>query len=104
VAGDMCAVNRYFLLDKLDELGVNILLNTRVKEITDKGVVAFNTGGQRQVIKADTVVLCVGFKANKELQSKVEDIVPEVYRIGDCVKPGKIFDAIHGGAFIGRQI
>jgi len=104
VARDMCAVSRGFLLDKLDELGVNIMLNTTVKKITDEGVIVSNAGGEKQVIKGDTVVLCVGFKANKGLQSEVEDIVPEVYTIGDCVKPGKIFDAIHGGAFIGRQI
>ncbi len=60
--------------------------------------------GNRRVIEADTAILAVGFRSNKELEEKLEGEVPELYTIGDCVKPGKILGAIHGGARVARLI
>jgi 2,4-dienoyl-CoA reductase-like NADH-dependent reductase (Old Yellow Enzyme family)/thioredoxin reductase len=96
--------SRFYLLDKLAELGIQILTNTTAKEITDKGVVAVDINGNKQVIEADTVVIAVGFGSNNELGEKLRGEIPEVYTIGDCVKPGKIWEAIHGGSRVARQI
>jgi len=104
VAVDVNMFSRFYLLDKLAELGIEILINTTAKEITDKGVVAVDINGNKQVIEADTVVLAVGYRSNNELGEKLRGEIPEVYTIGDCVKPGKIMEAIHGGSRIARQI
>lgn len=104
VAMDMNLFSRFYLLNKLAELGVEVLIATTAEEITDKGVVAVDMGGTKQVIEADTVILAVGFRSNKELEEKLKGRVPQLYTIGDCVKPGKILGAIHGGARVARQI
>jgi len=104
VAMDMNLFSRFYLLNRLDELGVEILIGATAKEITGEGVVAVDMGGDRRVIEADTVILAVGFRSNSELAERLSGEVPELYTIGDCVKPGKILGAIHGGARVARQI
>jgi 2-enoate reductase len=50
------------------------------------------------VITADTVVLAAGFRPNRDLiDSLKKDAKLQVFEVGDCVKPRKIFDAIHDG-------
>jgi 2-enoate reductase len=94
VAMDMNMFSRLYLLDKLRELRVNMVIDTRAQKITNTGVVAIDAEGKKQVIKADTVILAAGFKCNNPLEKKLKGMAPEVYAIGDCVKPGKIEGAI----------
>jgi pyruvate/2-oxoglutarate dehydrogenase complex dihydrolipoamide dehydrogenase (E3) component len=104
VAMDMNMFSRLYLLDKLGELGVNMAVDTTARRITDKGVVAIDAEGKKQVIEADTVILATGFRSNNKLEEKLKGAIPEVYTIGDCVKPGKIWGAIDSGSRIARQI
>ena len=69
-------------------------VDTTAQRITDKGVVAIDAEGTRKVIEADTVIFAAGFKSNNPLEEKLKGMGPEVYAIGDCVKPGKIEGAI----------
>ncbi len=77
--------------------------NTTVEEITKEGV-KVSREGVTSFIKGDAVVLAVGFKANYTLDEKIRERVPEVYSIGDCVKPRTIKEAIEEGFHIGRKI
>jgi len=104
VAMDMNMFSRLYLLDKLGELGVNMAVDTTARRITDKGVVAIDAEGKKQVIKADTVILAAGFKSNNLLEEELKGMGPEVYAIGDCVKPGKIEGAIGAAWRVARQI
>ena len=104
VAMDMNMFSRLYLLDKLGELGVNMAVDTTARRITDKGVVAIDAEGKEQVIEADTVILAAGFKSNNPLEEELKGMVPEVYAIGDCVKPGKIWGAIDSASRIARLL
>ena len=104
VAMDMNLFSRFYLLDKLAELGVEVLTTMTAEEITDKSVATVDMSGNKQVVAADTVILTVGFRSNSELEEKLKGEVPELYTAGDCVKPGKILGAIHGGSRIARLI
>jgi len=104
VASGMNLFSRFYLLNKLDGLGVEIAVGTTAEEITDKGVAVVDMNGDRKVIEADTVVLAVGFRSNNGLAKELRGMVPEVYRIGDCVKLGKIKGAIHSGARVAHRI
>ncbi len=104
VAMDMNMFSRFYLMDKLAELGIEMLINTTAQAITDEGVVAVDMEGNKQVVEADTVILATGFRSNKELEGKLRGVAPEVYAIGDCVKPGKIWGAIDSASRIVRQI
>jgi 2,4-dienoyl-CoA reductase-like NADH-dependent reductase (Old Yellow Enzyme family)/thioredoxin reductase len=101
---DMNLFSRFYLLDKLAELGVEVLANTTAKEITDKGVIALDTEGNRQSIKADTVVLATGFRSNNGLGKKLKGKVTELYTIGDCASLGKVWGAIHSAWRVARLI
>jgi 2,4-dienoyl-CoA reductase-like NADH-dependent reductase (Old Yellow Enzyme family)/thioredoxin reductase len=104
MAMDMNMFSRFYLMDKLAELGIEMLINTTAQEITDKGVVAVDMDGNKRVIEADTVILATGFKPDNELEYKLKGATSEVYTIGDCVKPGKIWGAIESASRIARQI
>jgi 2,4-dienoyl-CoA reductase-like NADH-dependent reductase (Old Yellow Enzyme family)/thioredoxin reductase len=104
VAMDMNMFSRLYLLDKLGELGVNMAVDTTARKITNKGVVAIDAEGKKQVIEADTVMLAAGFKCNNPLEKKLKSMVLEVYAIGDCVKPGKIEGAISAAWRVALQI
>ena len=77
---------------------------TTAQKITKKGIIATDVEGKQQVIKADTVILATGFKCNNPLEKRLKGIVPEVYTIGDCVKPGKIEGAVGAAWRVARQI
>jgi len=96
VASDMVEPNRTYILMKLRENGVEILTETRVEEITERGVVVYGKGGRR-TFEADTVVLAVGREPNNELIRALRFVVPELYAVGDCLIPRKIEDAIRDG-------
>jgi hypothetical protein len=49
------------------------------------------------VLPADTVILSLGFKPRKALAHAFDEITPDVYYAGDCVKVGDIYSAVHGG-------
>ncbi|NIP92839.1 MAG: FAD-dependent oxidoreductase, partial [Akkermansiaceae bacterium] len=89
------------------ERGITLPLipNIQFKEITDEGVSVVHPDGREQFVEADTVVIAAGYLANdglaKTLGGKTWD---PPYLIGDCVKAGRIFGAIHDGARVGRTI
>ena len=103
IVEDMNMASRYYLLAKLRELGVNVMTNKEAKEVTSEGMIV-ESRGKKQTIEADTVILAVGSRSNKKLKEELEGKVAELYAIGDCVKPGKILEAIHGGSHIARLI
>ena len=76
---------------------------SRPLEILNEGVI-IDMGGQRNTIAADTVVLALGFKPRDGLQENLQDKVPEVYAIGDCVEPRKVINAIWEGFRMARLI
>jgi len=81
-----------------DKIDVKVLTNTEAVEITDGGIVVIDKTGKRGTLKADAIILAVGMKSNDDgLMEALRSKVPEVYRIGDCVKIGKVIDAIWAG-------
>jgi 2-enoate reductase len=88
-----------------DKIDVKVLTNTEVVEITDDGPVVIDKTGKRSTLKADATVLAVGMKPNDDgLAEALQDKVSEIYTIGDCVKVGKVIDAIWTGFRIARLI
>lgn len=55
-------------------------------------------------ITCDNVVLASGFKANHALADALANKPYPVFPIGDCVKPGKVYDAVHGGFHALRKL
>jgi len=84
--------------ERFKGLKVSIHTGKRVEGVTDQGIAVTDRYGSRTAIPADSVVVAAGFRPNRDLidQLKSEPKL-QVYEAGDCVRPRKIFDAIHEG-------
>jgi 2,4-dienoyl-CoA reductase-like NADH-dependent reductase (Old Yellow Enzyme family)/thioredoxin reductase len=97
---EMHGGSRGQLLVTLEKKGITWLTYTKLEEVTDEGVIATDRNdGTKKTIKGDTVVLALGFEPITDLYEALKDKVPELYAVGDCVEPRKIWDAIHEGFF-----
>ncbi len=102
LAMDAIPVEREFLLQRLTEYNVQVLLNTRVEEINNDGLVVTDANGKKGTINCTLVVVAAGAKPNKDLHQFINQRENETYVIGDCGSPGRIFDAIHDASHISR--
>ena len=94
---------RMQLIKMLGGYGVKAIYGAETTEITDKGL-TIKVGDGKRFIKADSVVLAVGDKPNNRLYGKLFSKVPELYRVGDCVKPRREMEAISEAAYVALKI
>jgi NADPH-dependent 2,4-dienoyl-CoA reductase/sulfur reductase-like enzyme len=85
------------LLDILRLEGVNLMVDSQVVKITKKGVIIRNKMGRRKLINADTVIVAAGRYSSNHLSQALEGKIPEVYAVGDLVKPRHILESISEG-------
>ncbi|MBP2645802.1 MAG: NADH:flavin oxidoreductase, Old yellow enzyme family [Firmicutes bacterium] len=76
---------------------VHLQTNTKCLAITETGVVARDGDGNEKLFDADTVIVSVGMKSLSSVVDGLYDAASDYVIIGDCVKPGKVGDAVHGG-------
>ena len=79
---------------------------TAIKEINGNRVVAYNiyTRQERMIDHVDHVVLAYHHRAEDELYFELKGKVMELHRIGDCLAPRLIGDAIRDGEKVGRLL
>ncbi|MCJ7596276.1 MAG: FAD-dependent oxidoreductase, partial [Desulfobacterales bacterium] len=98
-------VVRSRLLTRLREKGVELIPGgQKYEEITDEGLTFIDQKGNKETIKADTIVHAIGVKANRGLDEAVKGKAPALYSIGDCVEPRDIMAAIDEGASVGCKV
>jgi pyruvate/2-oxoglutarate dehydrogenase complex dihydrolipoamide dehydrogenase (E3) component len=95
--------SKRLLLLSLEINRVKLLTNTKVLEIREKGVL-IGASKANEVLKADTVVLATAPRSENGLAARLKDAIPEVYQIGDAVKPRKMGEALEEAALVGRRI
>lgn len=103
IGRDIGGWNRWVVMDRLRPV-IRVETNTKVEEVTGKGVYVTRAGRQPEFFEADTVVLAVGWQDSDSLRRMLEGRVPLVYRTGDHTKQGKIKDAIAWGFQVAMQI
>lgn len=89
--------NREMLLAMLQQSGVKLLTGAALQEISASGVIIQPTSQEAKALAADTVIMATGFKAHCEMFDALHGKVDQLFRIGDCLKPGKILDAVWDG-------
>jgi 2-enoate reductase len=97
------AVSMMGLVGLVKESKVEVLTNTKLLEVTRKGAIV-DTGGSRVQLKADSIVLALGFKSESRLRENLKGRVPELFAIGDCVQPRNILNAMWEGFHASRLI
>jgi NADPH-dependent 2,4-dienoyl-CoA reductase/sulfur reductase-like enzyme len=104
---DMGLSSRWVILKDAAAAGVKTVQSCRVVKITREGAYV-EAGSELRLFPADSVVIAVGSKAEnglwKSLSEKglLESL--EFYKVGDCVEPRKVYDAIHEGFEVGLRI
>ncbi len=92
---------RHFLLKRMQRLDVHLLLGTQLLDV-EGAEVAVGHGREAELLPADTVVMSIGVRPNDELDElALRRVVPQVYRIGDCLKPRNLLDAVWESSLIG---
>lgn len=95
LAVDMVKGIRWTVIKHLRTMGIDVHLNSPVKEITAEGVLV-EKDGHEVLIKADTVVIAVGSKSEQALYEQLSSQLENVLLLGDARHPGKVMDALHG--------
>lgn len=96
--------NRDFFLSRLLDKGVTLLREVKYDSVSSEGVVITTRDGEERTVEVDTVVLAAGAIPDTTLYDAIKGKVSEVYRIGDCVEPRTIRDAIGEGFRTGQKI
>jgi pyruvate/2-oxoglutarate dehydrogenase complex dihydrolipoamide dehydrogenase (E3) component len=104
VMRDVYSINRIHLEKMLTDRKVSILTHVEVREISDKGIAIADQWGKISTLKADTLVLAIGFKPDEGLLESLKEKVQEVYAIGDCVVPRRVINAVWEGFRIARLV
>jgi len=92
-------INRFSLQSLMIKYGVKVITNTKLEEITDKGIKTINSKFQWKEFEADTVALALGMKPRKDTIAALRHAIPEteVYVIGDGKQIGNVYTAVHAG-------
>lgn len=97
---------RFYKVGMHQELnkGVKTMVNTTVKEITAEGVVIQTAQGTVQTLPADTIFVAAGLAPREEESLALVDYPCLTWRVGDCVRPGLVRNAIQGGHYAALDI
>jgi NADPH-dependent 2,4-dienoyl-CoA reductase/sulfur reductase-like enzyme len=88
------------------ELEKSVIVKTGIRctEITDTGVKAMDSEGREISFEADTVIIAVGYKSRSAAVDILRRLAPEFKEIGDCVKVGRVLQAIRTGYDAGMAV
>jgi 2-enoate reductase len=104
VAEDINPINRSALLEQLVHNRVTFLFDLTIQEFISEGIIVSDKHGNRQIIKADSIVLALGAKPENKLVEQLKGKVSELYALGDCISPRKVGEAMHEGFVAGWRI
>ena len=86
-AKGICLANTSYLRDFFKLKKVPVYLNTTVKEINEKGIIALDKNQNEFFVQGDSVIMCVGYLPNP-IQGKKKNFV------GDCYEVGNVMTAV----------
>ncbi len=100
---DIGSSTRWTVMLELRRLGVTVLTGTRALGIGPEGV-EIEKGQSRDLLPADSVVIAAGAAPLNLLVEEMEDLVPEIFTIGDAKTPRNALEAIKEGFLAGLRI
>ncbi len=94
IALDLVVHLQHFLNLRLQAKGVQILTSTKALRFDADGLWVEDQDGVRKLSGYDAFVIAMGATPQNELTPSLKDRIPEVYVIGDAVKPREVMEAI----------
>lgn len=92
--GPLCHANSEMLERLVPFRGVQVQTSSEIISVQEGAVQIRKKDGQEVSIKADMVVLAVGYNNNRRLYDAIQGKIPETYLIGDARKVANIMYAI----------
>ena len=68
------------------------------------GVMTVDRFGGKKLVQGQRTVLATGFTSDDSLFQELSTAGVEVYKVGDCLEPRKIYEAIHEGNRAARNL
>ncbi len=93
---DVGKSTKWILMDSLKRFGVTIRTNAKVLSVGNKKV-AYEINENQEEESFDNIILAAGSRSRQTLTREAESLGIPFTCVGDCVKPGKINNAVHGG-------
>ena len=93
---DVGKSTRWVLFDNLRRYGVKVITGAKVTSI-DQGIVIFEKDNNEEKMSFDQVILASGSKSVQKISTEAKTLKIPFSVAGDCICPGKIDNAIHGG-------
>ncbi len=103
IAENISSTYRPFFLSRLKKAGIAIETNTKICEISSRGLKVEQSGVEK-FIEGDSIILAVGYEPDPRMARKFEKAAEQFHLIGDCSKAGLIRDAVEQGFLIGREV
>lgn len=100
-------LRQWFLLTLWPKMGIPFYPYTKVEKINEKGLIVRDQkwGGRLHLLEGETVVFGLGLRVDTKLNSLLSSgIAEEIHRIGDCVRPRSILEAVHEGYKVAAAI
>lgn len=82
---------------ELVDTGVEFKFGYQLDSITEDGAVFMDERWRKVMVKADAVILSLGFTPNKDAADEFRGIAPDTYVIGDCRRVANVMQAVHDG-------
>jgi len=88
---------RICLEARLKQKGVQILISTKVIGFNHPDIAVQDAGGTRKLQGFDSVVICLGYKADDEMVAWVSSQETDARLIGDALQPRDVMEAVSEG-------
>lgn len=75
-----------------------IRTNTTAKAVTDAGLLCSTPNGDK-LFQADTILIAAGMKPDRNEADSFYNAAPRVFQVGDCIKTGRVLDAVTLGYY-----
>lgn len=77
---------------------IRIYTGTKAKAVTQQGLVCM-TAQEEILLEADTILLAAGMKPDQEFIRSFDNTADRVFQVGDCIRPGRVVDAVTTGYY-----
>jgi len=94
---------KQFIFEAFSKYEVEINPGLMPEEVTEGGIIAVDVHGKKYNFKADSVIF-TNFVANRDLLEGLEKANIAVHTVGDCIEPRRIYEAIHEGHMVARNL
>jgi 2,4-dienoyl-CoA reductase (NADPH2) len=103
IGKDVGKSTKWIVFDNLKRFKIRTITGAKVLSVTN-GNVVFEKDGIKKEIQFGNVILASGSRPLKKLTSEVSALGIPFTTVGDCITPGRLNDAIHGGFLAALKI